>query len=190
MSLFLPVLMAGGFSAYIIYKELIVPNVTRRVKDDFSKMQLSKNREIANIQQFLQTIKDRVTQLNETVELIDSDTLRQATVAEVGEIGDLIDSINKGLEQSKATLSQRARSGGRLGKAIGFFTNGGNKQSIVIQSAEAAGFYGANNVNTFLTVVAQKFPDINNRDKFINLSEERREAVIRKVKSNNLPGNQ
>lgn len=175
--------------AYIFYEKYVLPNAMRKVRDDQSKIKISQNREIANLQNYIVATGDRATIVLETVEVMEGTTLQQASLGEITEVSHQFDTAIKTLQTAQLTLSKRAQSG-TPGAFKNFFTLGGNKQSVVAQAAEAAGFYGNNNINAFLTVVAQKFPDINNREKFVALNEERREAVIRKVKTNNLPGNQ
>jgi hypothetical protein len=187
--LILCLIIALAALAYMLYSKYVLPYAMNKVRDDFSKIQLSKNREIANLQQFLQNTSDRITVLQETVELIDSETLQQSTVAEVSEINNQINSIVKSLQLVQATLSRRAQAGTK-GAVRNLFTMGGNKPTPITQAAETAGFYGKNGVNTFLNAVANKIPDVNTADKFLALSEDRREAIIRKVKTNNLPDGQ
>jgi hypothetical protein len=189
MNLALFLLSGGAFGAYIFYERVMVPTAANKARQDLSKIKLSNHREIANLQQQLEYTKDRIKQVLEMVEMIDSDLLQSSSIGQISEIDNYLESIGKDVQLVRSTLSKRAQSGVG-GNFKNFFTQGGNKQSAIAIAAESAGFYGNNNINNFLTVVMQKFPDIKNRDMFLALSDERREVIVRKVKTNNLPGNQ
>jgi hypothetical protein len=189
MNLALFLLSGGAFGAYIFYEKVMVPTAANKARQDLSKIKLSNHRELANLQQQIEYTKDRVKQVLEMSEMIDSDLLQSTSIGQLSEVDNGLEAIGKDVQMIRSTLSKRAQSGVG-GNFKNFFTLGGNKQSAIATAAEAAGFYGNNNINNFITVVMQKFPDIKNRDMFLALSEERREAIIRKVKTNNLPGNQ
>lgn len=187
--LILVLLFALAFGAYVLYEKYLVPQAEKQAKANFEKSQRSNAKEVAQIEQSLEHILERAQTLLEHTKGIEPDTVKQMGVGQLSEIGEKKERIEKTLQEVQTTLSKRAQSGS-AGTLIKFFTGGGNKQSAIVEAAQAAGFYGNNSVNNFLTTVTQKFPEIKNRDQFLAKDEEQRAAIIRRVKTNNLPAGQ
>lgn len=161
------------------------PYIDEKVRAKVKDLQISSNKEVAQVQNTLNQVGTISQSLLDHVETIPDETIREMKLSELSDVGQQMELINKNLKQLHSSLSNRAQKGGSF-FAKEFFANGGNKQYLLQDAATKAGFFGAQAINNFLVAVATKVPEINNREKFLQLPQDRREAIIKKVKINNV----
>ena len=184
--LVLCLLFALAFGAWILYDKYLIPQAEKTAQNKLDRKMRSTAKEISQVEQSMKTMLERAETLLEHTESIDPETVKLMSVGQLAELGDDHDKVVKTLGKVQASLSKRAQNG-TTGNLIKFFTAGGNKQNTLTSSAETAGFYGPKGINTFLTRVSETFPSIKNAKDFLALDEEKRAAIVRRVKSNNVP---